>query len=113
MIEHPFALSPIGRVAIEAIREDRPETLATFSAWVAEALGDLAQTSQGRVVTEAEADDLLLRFYGEAVGRMLADMAPWGGNEDLREPVVSLLARHALTEARQPFVQRVVGAVRN
>jgi hypothetical protein len=113
MIEHPFALSPIERVAIEAIREDWPQTLATFSAWVAEALGDLAQTSQGRVVTEAEADDLLVRFCGEAVSRMLADMAPWGVDEDLREPVVGLLVRHALAAARQPFVQRVVGTARN
>jgi hypothetical protein len=71
-------LSPIERVALEAIREERPETVATFSAWVAEALDDLAQTSQGRVVTEAEADDLLIRFCGEAVRRMLAEMAPWG-----------------------------------
>jgi hypothetical protein len=76
-------------------------------------LDHLATTSQGRLVTQAAADDLLLRLHGEAVDRMLADMEPWGEDEDLRESVVELLARHVLAEARASFVRRVLVGMRN
>jgi hypothetical protein len=56
---------------------------------------------------------LLRQLRVEFVGRMLAETEPWGEEEHLREPVVDLLARHLIAEAREGFVRRVVGATRN
>ena len=44
---------------------------------------------------------------------MMAEMEPWGEDEDLREPAVDLLTRHLLAEAREEFVQRVLAPKRN
>jgi hypothetical protein len=108
-----FAFTPIERVALKTIREERPGVVDTISVWLAKVLDDVARTSQGRVVTEADADDLLLRLRDECVGQMLADMEPWDADEDLRESVIDLLARHLLAEARDGFVRKVVAAKRN
>ena len=62
------------------------------------------------LATELEADDFLDRFRSEFAGRMMADMEPWGEDEDLREAAVGLLVRHLVAEARGGFVRRVVGA---
>lgn len=35
-------------------------------------------------------------------------MEPWAEDEDLRQPVTELVARHLLAEARDGFVLRVV-----
>jgi hypothetical protein len=61
-------------------------------------------------VTEAAAERLLLRFPVELVARMMAEMEPWGEDEDLRQPVVEIVARHLIAQARDEFVRRVVGA---
>jgi hypothetical protein len=108
-----FTLTPAERTAIETICEELPGILATFSRWIASLLDDLGRTSQGRVVTQADADELLLRLRDEAVASMLAHMEPWGDDEGLREPVVDLLVRYLLAESRAGFVSQVVGATRN
>lgn len=76
-------------------------------------LSDLVGTTQGWVVTEAAADELLGQLRAEFVPRMLADLEPWGGDEDLRAPVTDLVTRHFLPAARACFVQRVVAPIRN
>ena len=113
MLPSRLTLTAAERAAIQTICEERPGILATFSRWVAGLLDDLGRTSQGLVVTEADADEFLLRLRDEAVASMLAHMEPWGDDEGLREPVVDLLVRYLLAESRTGFVSQVVGSTRN
>jgi hypothetical protein len=108
-----FTLTPVERTAIETIREERPEVLVTFSRWVVTLLHDLGWTSQGRVMSEAEADELLQKLREEAVASLRTDLGSWGADEDVQEAVVDLLARYILVEARAGFVRQVLGATRN
>jgi hypothetical protein len=39
---------------------------------------------------------------------MMSEMPPWGEDEDLRENVIELLARHLLAETRSGFVRQVL-----
>lgn len=113
MFPSPFAFTPIERVAVETIVEERPEVVATLFGRLAPVVDELSRTSQGRVVTQGAAERLLLRLRDEFVARMMAELEPWGNDEDLREPAVDLLTRRLLAEARGGFVRRVVGATRN
>jgi hypothetical protein len=108
-----FVFTPAELVVLETVREDRPETLAIIAKRLALVVDELTRSSQGRVVTEAAAERLLLRLRAEFVARMMVEMPPWDGNEDLRKPVVDLLTRHLIAGARDRFVQRVVAAKRN
>jgi quercetin dioxygenase-like cupin family protein len=103
-----FILAPIEQVALGAIREERPEVVKALAERLAPVIEELVQSSQGRVANEAEADDLLLQLRDEFVGQSMIDMEPWGKDETLREPVVELLARHLLAEARAGFISRVI-----
>lgn len=109
----PSAFTTAERVALDAARDERPETLAVLEKRLAPVVEELSQPCQGWVVTEREADDLLDRLRDEFVGRMMAKMEPWEEDEDLREAVVELLARHLLAEVGGEFVRRVVEAKRN
>lgn len=113
MASPPFAFTPIKRVAIETIRDERPEVGAALSERLERVLDQLALTSQDGVVTEAAADELLGQLHVEFVSQMLAELEPWGEGEDLREAVVELLTRCLLAESRQEFVRRVVAPKRN
>jgi len=44
---------------------------------------------------------------------MMAEMEPWGEDEDPRETVVDLLTRHLLAQAREDFVHRLLAPKRN
>lgn len=107
------AFTPAERVVLETIAEERPEVVDLLRERLAPVLDDLARTSQGRIVTEADAEELFLQLRAEFVARMMIEMPPWGEDEDLREPVVDLLARHLLAETREWFVSRVVAVTRN
>jgi hypothetical protein len=96
--------------ALDRIREDKPEVLLGFSEWLADVLDDLAISSQGRLVSEADVDALLRELQDELVRRIMAEGNSWREDEDLRGPTVDLLVRHLLVEARGLFVRRVVGA---
>jgi hypothetical protein len=109
----PFVFTSAERVALDATSAVHPQLTSDLRAWLAVVLDDLTPTAQGRVVTEIEAENLLDRLPDEFVVRVLAEMEPWGEDEDLRETVVDLLAGHLLAEARERFVRRVVGATRN
>ena len=108
--EPSSTFTPVEWAALGVIREDRPEVLAALPEWLAPVLEDLSQSCQGLLATELEADDFLDRFRSEFAGRMMADMEPWGEDEDLREAAVGLLVRYLVAEARGGFVRRVVGA---
>jgi len=75
MAESTFACTPIERVALETIREERPQVSEALSARLGAVL---AASCQGLVVTEAETEDLLARLRKEFVGRMLVETAPRG-----------------------------------
>ena len=107
-----FILAPIEQVALGAIREERLEVAMALADRLAPFIEEVVETSQDRVVTEAEADDVLLQVRDEFVGRSMTDMESWGEDEALREPVVELLARHLLAEGRVGFVSRVIMAKR-
>lgn len=109
----PLLFTPIEQVAFDAILEDRPETRALLAERLARVLDDLAQTCQGLVATDARVDELLARLRHQFVGHMMLDLNPWGDDEDLREPVIDLLTRHLLDEARDGFGRRVVGGKKN
>ena len=113
MFVSPVTFTPAKRVALETIAEARPEIIAVLSERLSPVLEEVSQTCQGWVVTEAEVDGFLLRLRDEFVGRMLADMEPWGEDEDLRQTVVGLVTRHLLVEGRRDFVRRVVALKRN
>lgn len=87
--------------------------MATLSERLSAVLQHLGRTCQGLIASEAETDEFLAQLRGEFVGRMMAEMEPWGEDEDLRGTVVELLVRHLLAEARAEFVRQVVGATRN
>ena len=74
----PFAVTPIERVAIATILEDRAAVIDALSERLRVVLADLARTSQGWVVTEAQVDELFLQLRGEFVSRMMAEMEAWG-----------------------------------
>jgi len=108
-----FTFTPAERVALETVAEERPEVVAALRERLAPVLDDLARTCQGRVVIEADADAFFFQLRVEFVARMMIEMAPWGEDEDLREPVVDLLARHLLAGIRDEFVQCVLETKRN
>jgi hypothetical protein len=101
------------RVALEAIRENRPELFAGVSKWLTDVLDDLIPMSQGHVVSESDAEDLLVRLRDELVTLMMGEMEPWGEDEHLRKPAVDLLIRHLLAGSREAFVRQVVTVMRN
>jgi hypothetical protein len=108
-----FDFTPAERVAIEAVREERPELVAALSERLSAVLQHLGRTCQGLIASEAETDEFLAQFGGEFVCRMMAEIEPWGEDEDLRGTVVELVARYLLAEARTGFVRQVVGVKRN
>jgi hypothetical protein len=105
-----LGLTLIERVALEVVQEERPAILGALRERLTPVLDELARTCQGLVTTQIEAEDLLDRLRAEFVGRILAEMEPWGEEADLWEAVVGLLARQIITEATPGFVRRVVGA---
>jgi len=107
-----FTFTRAEQVALDVIFEDRAETHALLVERLASVLDNLAQTCQGLVTTAAKADDLLTRLRVEFVHRMMGETAPWD-DEDLREPVIDLLTRHLLAQARGGFVGRLLGAKQN
>jgi hypothetical protein len=102
---HLLGLTRIERVAIEAICEERPEVVAALSERLARVLDALRRSSQGRIVAERQADNLLTELGQAFVARMLAELPPWEEDEDLREPVVGIVTRHLLAEARERVVE--------
>jgi hypothetical protein len=107
-----LGLTPIERVALEVVQEERPAILGALRERLTPVLDELAQTCQGLVTTQGEAEDLLHRLREEFVSRILVERELWI-EEDLRKPVVELLARHLLAEAREGFIRRVVRTVLN
>ncbi|MGH7628502.1 MAG: hypothetical protein ACREOF_03785 [Gemmatimonadales bacterium] len=113
MVDSPLAFTPIERVALETIAEERPEVLDIVRGRLDLVLDDLSESCQGLVTNEADADDLLMRLRNEFVDRMMTEVESWGEDEDLREPAIDLVIRHLLAQAREGFVRRVVAAKRN
>src|SRR5262245_47475609 len=109
----PLLLTLGERVVLDRIRTDQPAMLLGFSEWVTGVLDDLAVSSQGRLVSEAEADDLLLQLEGELVRRIMVEGDSWKEDEELRGSAVELLIRHLLIQGRGLFIRRVVSAKLN
>ena len=81
-----FAFTPAERVALDAVRDEHPKTVAALRGRLVPVVGELSRTCRGRVVIELETEDLLDRLRDEFASRMMTEMAPWGEDEDLREP---------------------------
>jgi hypothetical protein len=68
---HLLGLTPIERVAIEAICEERPEVVAAVAEQLAGVLDALGRSSQSRIVTERQVDNLLAELGRAFIARML------------------------------------------
>ena len=90
---------------IQWLSDNAPQFTATASVLYAHELGLVPITTPAY---SPDADDRFRRIWSEFVGRMMSEMEPWDEDEDLRESVVDLLARHLLAGLRGAFVRRVV-----
>ncbi len=113
MAKSTFAFTPAERVALETILRDVPEAVTTLEEGLAPVVGDLLETMQGLVVTEADVDRVLADLRTELVNRLLGESGHWGEQEAIREPVIDLVTRHLLAQARDNFVRRLLVPKRN
>ena len=82
------------------------EVLAALEERLARVLDDLTLTSEGRLVTEAAADEVLGRLRVELVSRMMAEVEPWKRMKISRRLWSSALPgsslpRHELASSRE------------
>jgi hypothetical protein len=93
-------LTPVEAALLATIREQCPEAEAAMRQHVDGALRELLPALQGRTMTEADVDDMLLSLGAEVVAWQLAHSEPWGEAEPARRLSVEVLARAVIGEIR-------------
>jgi hypothetical protein len=103
-----LSLSLDEQATIHELADVYPELLSTLETYVAPLTERLILTFQGRIRTESQADELLLRLVDTLAARTAAP--PEGGGEagERAEAIVRLVARHLVARTRDQVVQRLL-----
>lgn len=108
-----LAPHPNQRAAVERLRAAFLDVTARIEHAVRTLLKRVAGATQGLVLTEAQADDLLGRLVDRLVGTTAPTVEATAEPDELPGAAVLLLVQQVVAEARERFVRRVVRAKRN
>lgn len=103
-----LSLSLDEQATIRELADVYPELLSTLETYVAPLTERLILTFQGRIRSESQADELLVRLVDTLAARTAAPPEGGGDAGERAEAIVRLVARHLVARTRDQVVQRLL-----